>query len=116
MKKLRLEIDELQVESFSTAADPEQRGTVFGRATHVSPCEPTAYSRCWGLCGEETDGTFCGGGGFTDICDTEYTNCGDRSCNASDCGTCNTSCYHTNCQETCVESICMATQYPYCEA
>lgn len=116
MKKLRLDIDTLQVDSFSTLHERQVlRGTVHGQETHVSPCVPTAYTRCWGLCGGASEGTFCGGGDFTHVCDTEYTNCGGHSC-AGSCDSCHTSCNHTVCRETCVEHVCMATEYPYCEA
>ncbi|HET7234480.1 MAG TPA: hypothetical protein VFJ16_30990 [Longimicrobium sp.] len=78
MRKLKLELDSLVVESFaSTAARPE-RGTVRG---HVSlywedcnpsdtcagagwPCDPTDQS-CAGTCYENTCHPGCGGTGGT---------------------------------------------------
>jgi hypothetical protein len=109
MSKLTLELDALQVESFATTAAEQRRGTV---AAHAG----TDYTVCWGLCGSETDGSFCGGGDFTAICDTEYTNCGDRTC-AETCNSCNASCagIATYCQDTCIDRICLATQPPFCE-
>jgi hypothetical protein len=109
MRKLRLQVEDLQVDSFATDAPSRQRGTVQARSG-------TAYTVCWGLCGSETDGAFCGGGEFTAVCDTEYTNCGDRTC-ADTCNSCNASCagVATYCQNTCVDQICLASQPPYCE-
>ena len=110
MRKLRLELDDLQVDTFQTTSAPGRRGTVAANSG-------TAYTVCWGLCGGETDGAFCGGGDFTAICDTEYTNCGDRTC-AETCNSCNNSCagVYTYCQNTCADRICLASQPPYCEA
>jgi hypothetical protein len=57
MRKLRLEIDELRVETFDTDARGDGRGTVHGRSG-------TEMTRCFGLCGEHTEEAFgCGGGG-----------------------------------------------------
>ncbi|HEX2202807.1 MAG TPA: hypothetical protein VHG91_05905 [Longimicrobium sp.] len=47
MKKLRLEIDQLEVESFDVPVTPAARGTVHGRWT--SPGEPCGRSQ-WGEC------------------------------------------------------------------
>ena len=61
MRKLRLDVDELTVETFDTAAVSAKRGTVHGR--------------------EE----------FTYFCDTvECTGPNGTSCNWSRCNTCNT--------------------------
>ena len=55
MRKLRLELDELRIESFATEANSLQRGTVQGRHTdacetdyYVTPCctYPTVCSNC----------------------------------------------------------------------
>lgn len=60
MRKLKLDLDALAVDSFDTLASQERKGTVVGLATHVSPCQPTEYTRCWGLCGEtENTGLRC---------------------------------------------------------
>jgi hypothetical protein len=57
MRKLRLEIDELRVETFDTDARGDGKGTVHGRSG-------TEMTRCFGLCGDDTEGAFgCGGGG-----------------------------------------------------
>ena len=76
MRKLRLELDSLAVESFAPAEPPGRRGTVHG---HVSlywedcdlsqtcqgagyPCNPTDQS-CAGTCFDYTCHPGCGGGG-----------------------------------------------------
>jgi hypothetical protein len=86
MKKLKLQIDELAVESFQTAADHEGRGTVQGNdetgvwsqcasacltmcdASDCTNCTaPTAALRCTWQCGTGGGG---GGGGDTMNADT----------------------------------------------
>ncbi|HSU17730.1 hypothetical protein [Longimicrobium sp.] len=76
MRKLRLDLDALVIESFAPADSPPARGTVRG---HVSlywedcspsetcagagyPCEHTDQS-CGGTCYEATCAPGCGGGG-----------------------------------------------------
>ena len=47
MKKLRLEIETLAVESFATAPkDGAARGTVHGRGTDASTCDPRYACGC----------------------------------------------------------------------
>lgn len=65
MKKLRLEIDELAVESFATAAEMGQNGTVEAFGTQlghtcgaVNTCGPQTCGQL--ICVFDTDG--CGGG------------------------------------------------------
>lgn len=68
-KKLRLEMDGLQVESFETLEAVTSRiGTVRARgATEYTQCYTQCYGGCggtqnWGGCGGESDGAFgCGG-------------------------------------------------------
>lgn len=63
MRKLRLAIDELRVESFDTIRAAEEKGTVFGvQATYFG--EPSCYDpTCVGFntctCGDSCEGT-CG--------------------------------------------------------
>ena len=70
MRKLKLELDELSVESFDTAKQKEERGTVHGR--DLTEC-------CSGA-----DGFTC------------YLSCGGTcdTCAAS-CDTCDSGCYET---------------------
>jgi hypothetical protein len=76
MSKMRLQVDELLVESFDTAATSPGRGTVHGYASlywedcYESetcagagwPCDPTDQS-CGGTCYEFTCHPGCGGTG-----------------------------------------------------
>jgi len=73
MKKLRLDFESIEVESFDTSPlDPRQRGTVHGRGTYHEPC--TGVGDCLVMtnepCAAETT-TFCQAGTFQgDTCDT----------------------------------------------
>jgi hypothetical protein len=74
MRKLRLELDTLVVESFSPAGGPAARGTVRGHLSlyweDCSPddtqggftCDPTDQS-CNGTCVHTCEPGGCGGGG-----------------------------------------------------
>jgi hypothetical protein len=85
MKKLRLELDALEVESFSTFDDAKGRGTVEGRASEAwnSNCCPQSASvpvAC--VCVSAEEGGTC-----------------ETTCNPNDCATCNGSwSCQTNCQ------------------
>ncbi len=48
MKKLRIELDQLQVESFQTGGAGAERGTVHGHGPHTDPgqCPPTEDFYC----------------------------------------------------------------------
>jgi len=91
MRKLKLDLDVLAVESFDTEAEQaRRRGTLFGRDSG------TAYTDCWGLTCPNCDPTalvFC-----TDQCGSVEETC------ARTCATCAYSCdgWHT-CFGTCVE-------------
>ncbi len=84
MNKLRLNLDDLAVESFATTPDrPAEGGTVFGQqCTCYTQCTcpgcPTCDASCNGTCG----GTC------------------DASCNGTCGGTCDASCFGT-CDWTC---------------
>jgi hypothetical protein len=85
MRKLKLDLDQLTVDSFDTEARAERSGTVFGE-------QCTCYTNC-----------SCPG------CPT----C-DASCNGT-CNTCNASCNGTcdaSCNGTC-DIYCGGTQYDY---
>lgn len=75
MRKIRLEIDALHVESFVPAEQAVARGTVRGMASlywedcspsetcpGAYPCDPSQQS-CGGTCYENTCHPGCGGGG-----------------------------------------------------
>jgi len=51
MKKLKLNLEDLKVESFATTPEPRgERGTVFGQTLPTygtdCPCDPTHYTQC----------------------------------------------------------------------
>lgn len=58
MKKLKLEIDSLEIESFSTAAGQEPAGTVEAHATrNQNTCGATCDASCFGSCDHTCDYT-----------------------------------------------------------
>jgi hypothetical protein len=75
MKKTRLHLDELLVESFETTPGEAERGTVFGeQCTCQTACTcpgcPTCYQTCEYTCDDSECimtciGDTCGGGGYT---------------------------------------------------
>ncbi|HSU16839.1 hypothetical protein [Longimicrobium sp.] len=67
MKKLRLEMDGLQVETFETL------DAVAGRIGTVRARSGTEYTRCWGLCGDASDAAF-GCGNDTEGCTNDPYN------------------------------------------
>jgi len=80
MEKVRLTVDDLQVQSFATSSQPSpRRGTVHGHDAPTDQLEcPTAnvaWDTCWGSCA-------CGGGGNTDDCTVI---CWSDACSAEDC-------------------------------
>jgi hypothetical protein len=75
MKKIRLDLSELKVESFVTSAGAAQEGTVFGMANTI--CETT----CDGI------GETCNGAGCPSDADCQdYTADDEQSCTSTDCG------------------------------
>ena len=100
MKKIRLEINELSVESFTTQLPPAERGTVDGHFTAVRDrcqyptpsCEPgQTYGEfsCFCLYGPTDEHICC----QSDIHCTNTCQCGGTG---STCGsTCGSSCYGT---------------------
>jgi hypothetical protein len=46
MKKLRLNLDALKVDSYETEAAPAARGTVMGHIPTMPQCANTQYSYC----------------------------------------------------------------------
>ncbi len=96
MKKLKLNLEDLTVESFEIKNDPEEFGTVkgFGKSFGVSGCLPecpsdwtcdaTCPDTCEYTCDDPTCGGYtcyqtCDGGGYTCpprfTCDAQQTNC-----------------------------------------
>jgi hypothetical protein len=81
MKKLSLDLDQLVVDSFDTAAKAEEKGTVFGEqctcytnctcpgcptCDHTqcdqNTCQHTCDFSCWGTCYDPSCYQTCGGG------------------------------------------------------
>ena len=95
MRKLKLDMDQLTVDSFDTlSADGAGRGTIEAFGTQA-PIEwnPTYAPTCAATCAS------CAGTGDTCYC-SGYT-CGD-TCNDPTCATCQTNCE----QESCGVYIC----------
>jgi hypothetical protein len=94
--KLKLNLDELSVESFDTTRTEQKKGTVFGE-----------QCTCWTACGQNTcpgcptcDNTCAGTCAFT---------CDDASC----AGTCDASCNGT-CEASCNGTCAYCESYDYC--
>jgi hypothetical protein len=85
----KLKLDELSVESFSTAFEVQGRGTVRARDNTDDTCRGI-YDTCGG--GGDTCGDSCGGCG-TYECATNGGSCGAQtciySCGYTACGNCN---------------------------
>ena len=77
MNKLKLRLDDLQVDTFQTTSAPKQKGTVFGE-----------QCTCWTYCGQNT----CPG---CPTCNASCNGSCDVSCNGSCAVTCDASCYGT---------------------
>lgn len=67
MRKIRLELEHLEVDTFETTSAAGGKGTVRGRGT-------TEYTQCWGLCGDDSDGAFGCGGGTEEGCTLDVYN------------------------------------------
>jgi hypothetical protein len=84
MEKMRLNFDELQVQSFATSGADARRGTVRAHDAPTDQVEcPTVdpvWDSCWASCGGSCD---CGGSGDC----SNY--CGSNDCS----GTCEWGCY-----------------------
>ena len=86
--KLKLNLDELAVDSFDTVGAEKTKGTVFGeQCTCYTNCTcpgcPTCYASCNGTC----DASACNG-----TCDASCNGTCGASCDYSCGGTCDYSC------------------------
>lgn len=105
MKKLRLQLDDLRIDSFDTTAPQKAKGTVFGeQCTCYTNCTcpgcPTCYQSCNGSCDASCNGSCgatCDGTCGATCEDTCYNTCA-VSCGA----TCEFSCDH---MYTCVNGV-----------
>jgi len=83
MRKLRLTLEDLQIDSFSTTPVRRAKGTVYGeQCTCPTACTcpgcPTCDATCGGTCAASCNGTCdasCDGG-----CGTYDVSCGGYSC------------------------------------
>jgi hypothetical protein len=89
--KLKLRLDDLQVDTFQTTPVQKQKGTVFGeQCTCWTNCTcpgcPTCDASCNGTCGASCNGT-CGDSCYGSCAWTcEYTceySCGGNTCDTS---------------------------------
>jgi hypothetical protein len=91
MKKMKLNVEALAVESFDTSGDAPKRGTVFGE-------QCTCYTDCTcpgcNTCDESCNGTCAG----QHTCGGQNTCGGQATCDA----TCDT-CYYTGCAYSCFD-------------
>ena len=84
MKKIRLDLDSLSVESFDTAASAEASGTVVGHADpDTKKCEDSGETLCF-ACLDPSEGAVCT---LHIDCEPVPSEVG-WSCSPSDCGTC----------------------------
>jgi hypothetical protein len=98
MRKLILDVDALEVESFETAAEARETGTVNGRAAALEPDidKSPIYSckTCFASC--KTCDVSCNGTCFDATCLSCFT-----------CATCGESCGVTMCQATFPDNCCV---------
>jgi len=81
-RKLRLELDQLEVETFQTDRNAEQRGTVRGHDPYDTStgdfrgcvCD-SRENTCWGGCGPSQQGTCPGRPGCPNENETQYLTC-----------------------------------------
>ena len=92
--KLKLDLNELAVESFDTSEAEKREGTVFGE-------QCTCWTNCTCPGCPSCDGGACGG--------TEHTACNQASCN----GTCDASCNGTCAGQYSCGPDCWGTQVDY---
>jgi hypothetical protein len=110
MNKLRLDLEDLSVESFSTTPEAgKEEGTVFGQqCTCYTNCTcpgcPTCDASCNGTCG----GT-CGG-----TCDASCNGTCDASCNGTCVDSCNNCTYGTDCWTSWEAMSCGGGAYNTC--
>jgi hypothetical protein len=79
MKKLKLQVETLNVESFPMKAQGEIRGTVHALSNAYSDCWPDA---CWDTVNSAclTYGTACAPGCSGTTCDDTSCNCDSYTC------------------------------------
>jgi hypothetical protein len=106
MHKLKLDLDQLTVDSFDTlSADGAGRGTIEAFQTNAPPCtivwNPTYAPTCADTCATCPVTCYNSCGGTCDTCYCSGHTCGG-SCYDPTCATCQTNCE----QESCGVYIC----------
>jgi len=95
MRKLKLQLDDLRIDSFDTTPAQQAKGTVFGeQCTCYTQCTcpgcPTCDASCNGTCAASCNGT----------CGASCAGTCDLSCDGG-CGTWDPSCGGMSCDPTC---------------
>jgi hypothetical protein len=126
-KRVKLNLDDLVVESFDTlpgALGPE-KGTV--RAFETDTCQLITYpcySGCQTVCGQETCvgscGNTCGGCDPTQTCGVTANTCGCESGQFTCTPACQSAWTYASCGGSCEETDCpgqgnCTTVFPYCD-
>jgi hypothetical protein len=92
MRKLKLQLEDLQIDSFQTTSPEKPKGTVFGeQCTCYTQCTCPGCPTCagYGTCDASCNGT----------CQTNC-NCSGATCDASCNGTCDWTCDYAECGGT----------------
>lgn len=93
MKKMKLTLDDLLIDSFSTTPVRKQQGTVYGeQCTCYTACTCPGCPTCDASCNGS-----CGGASCIDTCAASCYGTCDASCN----GTCDYTCGGNTCDPTC---------------
>src|SRR5688500_7014995 len=108
--KLKLNLDELTIDSIDTTGSEKPKGTVFGeqctcRTNCTCPGCPTCDASCNGTCGGTCEAS-CNG-----TCNCPTANTCDYSCYNTDCGCLPPTCQQTGCG---MEMCCEITGGGYC--
>lgn len=102
MRKQRLRLDDLTVQSFSTGSGMQSQGTVRARAATEETCRgqatcggggDTCWDSCDGVCGSyycATNGASCGA--ETCIWSCAWTGCGNCELSVNEVGSCSCTC------------------------
>ncbi|MFA8343353.1 MAG: pinensin family lanthipeptide [Rhodothermaceae bacterium] len=82
MKKFKLSLEELKVNSFETGKNNSEKGTVKGLLPETTQCSKPDQESCGGECGE-TEYATCGATCFIGSCNPDDDTCGMQTCQYS---------------------------------
>jgi len=107
--KLRLNLDDLSVDSFDTTQSEKPRGTVFGeQCTCYTQCTCPGCPTCDATCAYTCDDATC------PQCPTCAASC-NGTCAGDTCGgTCGYTCYEATCAGCDTNHPCTTAQYSHC--